>query len=220
MLIHVVNSANRHLYADELAGFFKARHQIYVEEKGWRESDSTGLEIDQFDTDDATYLIGVIDGQVMTGTRLIPTDRPHLLSEVFPNMTTVPVRNPRVAEWTRGFIVPDYREKGIGPIKGRFCATVMEYCLKEAIEQIGGVQDLYWLPVWKRYGWSVRPIGNPMEIDGRWCVAALFDVNQEAYEQAARCGALTESILVHRGPYKPFVQTLRDFIPRRQVHAA
>lgn len=220
MLIHVVNSANRHLYADELNAFFEARHQIYVEEKGWRDGDNTGLEIDQFDTDDATYLVGITDGQVMTGTRLIPTDRPHLLSEVFPNMSTVPVRDPRVAEWTRGFIVPAYRERGIGPIKGSFCATVMEYCLKEGIERIGGVQDLYWLPVWKRYAWNVRPIGNPMEIDGRWCVAALFDVTREAYEQAARCGGMRESILIHRGPYKPFVQTLSDFIPRRQSHAA
>ena len=51
--IHVVNSANQHLYGDELEAFFRARHDIYVEEKGWRDDDGTGLEKDQFDTDDA-----------------------------------------------------------------------------------------------------------------------------------------------------------------------
>lgn len=220
MLIHVVNFANRHLYVDVLNEFFRARHRIYVEEKAWRDDDQTGVEIDQFDTDDATYLIGVIDGRVMTGTRLIPTDRPHLLSEVFPHMCATPTRSPRVAEWTRGFIIPEFREKGIGPIKGQFCATVMEYCLKEGIEQIGGVQDLYWLPVWKRYSWNVRPIGDPTQIDGRWCVAALFDVTPEAYAQAARCGGMTHSILIHRGPYKPFVEAQSDLAPRRHVYAA
>ena len=220
MLIHVVNVANRHLHADLLDEFFRARHQIYVEEKGWREDDQSGFEIDQFDTDDATYLIGVIDGKVMTGTRLIPTDRPHLLSEVFPHMCTLPLRDPRVAEWTRGFIIPEFREKGIGPIKGQFCASVMEYCLKEQVSKIGGVQDLYWLPVWKRYSWNVSPIGNPSEIDGRWCVAALFDVTPEAYEHAARCGGLTQSILRYKGPYKPFVEVLAQGTPRRHVYAA
>lgn len=220
MQIHVVNSANRHLYTSELTDFFRVRHQIYVEEKAWREDDRTGLEVDQFDTDDATYLLGTIDGSVMTGTRLIPTDRSHMLADVFPYMCETPVRDPRVAEWTRGFIVPRFRERGIGPIKGQFCASVMEYCLKEGIEKIGGVQDLYWLPVWKRYSWTVRPIGEPREIDGRWCVAALFDVNEDAYTHAARCGGLTESILVHRGPYKPFVELARTSVQGSYVHAA
>jgi len=206
--IHVVNAANRHLYVAELEDFFRARHAIYVEEKQWRDDDGSGMEIDQFDTDEATYMIGIVDDQVMTGTRLLPTTEPHMLSEVFPhscNFTGVP-RQPDVAEWTRGFIVPSFREKGHGPIKGQFCGTVMEYCLNEGITRIGGIQDLYWLPLWKRFGWTVRQIGNPILIDDRWCVAAYFDVTQEARDRALARGNLDHSILVHRGPYEPFMQ--------------
>lgn len=207
MKIHVVNSANRHLYSAELEEFFRERHKIYVEEKEWREADGSGLEIDQFDTGDATYLIGIDNDRVMTGTRLVPTTRPHMLSEVFPHLCDFAgvIRSADVAEWTRGFIVPEYRERGIGPLKGQFCGTVMEYCLNEGISRIGGIQDLYWLPVWKRYKWTVRPIGNPAEVAGRWCVAAYFDVTRDARDRAMSAGGLDESILVHRGPYKPFL---------------
>jgi acyl-homoserine lactone synthase len=207
MQIHVVNAGNRHLYGAELEAFFRARHRIYVEEKEWRQDDGTGFETDQFDTDDATYLIGIAHNEVMTGTRLVATSRPHMLSEVFPHLCDFGgvIRSDNVAEWTRGFIVPEYRERGIGPIKGQFCGTVMEYCLNEGISRIGGVQDLYWLPVWKRYHWTVRQVGNPAEIDGRWCVAAFFDVTQEACTRALQAGGLKQSILVHRGPYEPFL---------------
>jgi len=223
MQIHVVNEANRYLYQSELQAFFEARHRIYVEEKEWRTDDGTGLEIDQFDTEEATYLIGFDDqGQVMTGTRLVPTSQPHMLSEVFPHLCdfTGVIRSDDVAEWTRGFIVPEYRQAGIGPIKGQFCGMVMEYCLREGVTRIGGIQDLYWLPVWKRYKWSVRPIGNPAQVDGRWCVAAFFEVTPDARERAMKAGGLDRSILVHRGPYKPFIANREIRLPERASNAA
>ena len=134
----------------------------------------------------AEVLIGEVDGEVMTGTRLIPTTAPHLLSEVFPHMANFRgiVRRPEIAEWTRGFITRKFREKGHGPIKGQFCGTVMEYCLLEGITAIGGVQETYWLPLWKRFRWTVRPVGNPREIDGVTCVAAFFDVTPAALVDA------------------------------------
>lgn len=208
MQIHVVNAGNRHLYGEALEQFFRARHEIYVEEKGWRNADPTGREIDQFDTPDATYLIGEIDGEVMTGTRLVPTTAPTMLSEVFPHMLDGnAIRRPDVAEWTRGFITRKYREQGHGPIKGQFCGTVMDYCLREGITSIGGVQDTYWLPLWKRFGWSVHEVGPRQDIAGRECVAAFFDVTEYARDKALLRGGLTKSLLVHRGPYTPFISS-------------
>jgi len=207
MEVHVVTAANRDLYKDELLGFFRERHRIYVEEKGWREDDGSGLEIDQFDTDDAVYLIGIDDGRVMTGTRLISTMQPHMAGEVFPHLCNLQgvIRSPKVAEWTRGFIIPEYREKGIGPIKGQFCSAVMDYCLHEGIGLVGGIQELYWLRLWKRFGWKVIPAGVPAKVDGKWCVVAFMQVSEAARDGAMRSGGIERSILVQRGPYQPFV---------------
>lgn len=206
MEIHVVNQGNRHLYADTLTAYFEARYPIFVEELGWRETNTDRVEIDQYDNEHATYLIGLIDGEVMTGTRLYPTSLPHLLSQHFPHMSPDGiVRLPQVAEWTRGFIVPKFREQGHGPIKGQFCGSVMDYCLSEGITQIGGVQDCSWLPLWRRYRWNVVPMGPVTEVDGRKCVAAYFDVTEDARDTALRRGGLDRSLLVHKGPYQPFI---------------
>lgn len=212
MEIHVVNTANRHLYGELLKQFFEARYRIYVEEKGWRGDNSDRVEIDQFDIPSATYLIGIVDGQVMTGTRLLPMTGSTMLADVFPHMhedrSAIDCR--AAAEWTRGFIVPEYREKGHGPIKGQFCGTVMAYCIEEGIAHVGGVQDCYWLPLWKRFGWNVVPVGSRSLIDGRECVAAFFEVTPQARDAALRRGGLDRSLLVRRGPYA-------SFLPRKEV---
>src|ERR1044072_6552266 len=86
-MIHVINSATRSLYRDELHDHFRIRHDIYVGERGWKALErADGLERDQFDTDDAIYLLGIDNGRVVGGSRLVPTTRPHLLSEVFPHL--------------------------------------------------------------------------------------------------------------------------------------
>lgn len=218
MHVHVVTAANRHLYPDELDQFFRERHRVFVEEKHWRDDDGSGREIDQFDTDEATYLIGIENDRVMTGTRLIPTDRPNLTGDVFRELHFgAPVRDPRVADWTRGFISPEYRERGIGPIKGAFCSAVMDYCLEEGITWIGGLQDAVWQRLWRQFGWRTEAYGPPVRIEGRLCVVAYMEVSHAARDGAARNAGTTSSLLVRRGPERPF---FRRTLLRGDGHAA
>jgi len=148
MDVHVITDANKAAYAAELDQLFRIRHRIYVEEKKWREPSDDGRETDQFDTKHAVHLVGIRNGQIIAGSRFIPTTEPHLLSEVFPHLCTRNgvVRDSAVFEWTRGFIIPEYRETGGLLVKAQFCTAVMEYCLGEGINQIDGIQELYWLP--------------------------------------------------------------------------
>lgn len=207
MEMHVVTAANRELYKQELIQFFQARYDIYVHEKQWREDDGSGFEIDQYDTDAATYLIGIEDGRAICGTRLLSTTLPHMADEVFPHLSNLTgvVRSPLVAEWTRAFIIPERRENGIGPIKGQICAAVMQFCLQEGIEQVGGIQDLYWMRLWKRFDWKVTPAGTPAKVAGRWCVVAYMQVSEAARDNAIASTGIEHPGLVHRGPYRPFV---------------
>lgn len=208
MDVHVISNNNIHLYSDEIDQFFRERHKIYVEELHWRDPAPDGREIDQFDTDAAVYLLGIEDGRVITGSRFLPTSEPHMLSEVFPHLCTLNegiIRDPTVAEWTRGFIVADRRE-GLGVrLKAAFCYAVMEYCLQQGITRIGGIQEIYWLSLWKRFGWRVEVNGVPeMFGDVAW-VPAYFDVTQEAMAGAKRWARLDRSILVQKGPAHVFI---------------
>lgn len=208
MLVHVITKANSHLYARELEQFFRIRHQIYAVDLKWVPESPSGLEYDQFDIDEAVYLLGVVDGKVITGSRFTPTHLPHMLSVVFPHLCTRNggiIHSPQVAEWTRGFVVPEYRE-GLGVrLKAQFCHAVMEYFLDEGVTKIGGIQEIYWLSLWRRFGWEVSVHGEPENFNGRMWVPAYFDVSEAAAAGAARWGKLDHSILVRQGDQVPFV---------------
>jgi acyl-homoserine lactone synthase len=206
MEVHVVHEHNKNHYAKELNQFFRQRHDIYVEEKKWREPDPEGIEKDQFDTEDATYFLGIRDGNVIAGTRLIPCDMPHLLSEVFPQACNLGgvVRRADYAEWTRGYIVKSQRDRFAIKLKAASCAAIMEYCWRSGVHRLGGIQEMYWLPLWRKLGWNVEYCGTPLEIEGIWCVAAFFEVNEAAVMSAREKAGLTRSNLVHRGPLRPF----------------
>jgi acyl-homoserine lactone synthase len=74
LAIHVVRSSNSHLYAEQLDQYFRARHDVYVKERGWTELDRPdGREIDQFDTPSAVYLMAIDGERVVGGHRLVPT---------------------------------------------------------------------------------------------------------------------------------------------------
>ena len=124
-MIHIVTAANRRAYGAELAQHFRLRHDIYVAERGWKElARPDGLERDQFDNDDATYVLAVDDNRVIGGSRLIPTLKPHLLSEVFAGLAAVRgvPRGDDIVEWTRMFVVKERRE---GRNIGRTAGTVI-----------------------------------------------------------------------------------------------
>ena len=76
--VHAIDAGNRDLYSDALEQHHRIRHDIYVGERRWMElARPDGREIDQFDTDDAVYLLGIeTDGRVVAGSRLMRTDRP------------------------------------------------------------------------------------------------------------------------------------------------
>jgi acyl-homoserine lactone synthase len=198
MQVHVVDHTNFFNYAFELDQFFQARHRVYAEELKWVPCAPNGREIDQFDTVDATYLLVIEKGQVIAGSRMIPTDRPHLVAEVFPDAFNLGpiVRSKQVVEWTRGFVLPEFREGAGLLIKAKCCAAVMEYCLSNGYRQVGGIQDAKWLAIWKRMGWAVHKHGKPVDIGGDLWLPAYFDVTMEALESARRFGRLQGAILV------------------------
>ena len=133
-MIHVITSANRHLYEPELLAHFRLRHEIYVVERKWKELQRPDRsERDQFDNQDATYVLAIDKGEVVGGSRLVPTTRPHLLSEVFPHLASVRglPRAGDTYEWTRMFVIKSRREGRTmgGKTRGMVICGVLEHCL-------------------------------------------------------------------------------------------
>jgi acyl-homoserine lactone synthase len=205
---HVVQAHNKHLYENEFDEFLRRRHDHFVDRKGWRPASSDGREIDQFDTDAATYLLGIEKGRVVTSCRLISTMEPHLVSEIFPHfceMAGVP-RRPDWAEWTRTFVATEQHGLGRRGTLTQLCCAVMEYALEEGLSAVGGIQEAYFLPQHKMLKWNIRPMGLAREVDGEFYIVAYIDVNEEALASARRVLGIDHSLLVRRGTVQPFVE--------------
>src|SRR6185369_2500150 len=114
-MIDVVTKDNAHLYGEALEEMFRLRHDVYVKERNWTDlARPDGLERDQFDNENATYLIAFDDGRVSGSVRLLPTVTPHLLGDLFPQLCEAqPVpRSEDIMEITRLCAHADYRQPG------------------------------------------------------------------------------------------------------------
>ena len=59
-MIRVIDRTNRNQFIRTLEQHFRLRHEIFVKERGWKEFDRDGIyEMDQYDDENATYLISV-----------------------------------------------------------------------------------------------------------------------------------------------------------------
>ena len=209
--VHVVTGANRRLYERELDEHHQIRHRIYVEELRWRglTPRADKREYDQFDTPETVYLLGLEQGRVVGGLRLVPTTGPQLINDVFSRFASergVP-RRPDIAEWTRIFVVPERREEHTGSkIGSTVIASMIDYGLEEGLSAISAVMNTFWLPKFLKYKWRVRPLGLPDVHDDEWLIAVLIDVTPEALAGIrSACGLEHRSALVRRGPVRPFV---------------
>lgn len=182
-MIRVITSANRHRYEAELLAHFRLRHEIYVAERNWQDlARPDGLERDQFDNHDATYILATDNGQVIGGSRLVPTTRPHLLSEVFPYLASVRglPRADDIYEWTRMFVIKSRREGRTmgGKTRGLVICGVIEYCLGNGITSLTALIEMFWLPLFHSMGWNLTPLGLPELINGEWSIAVKMAVNE------------------------------------------
>ncbi|SFU43205.1 acyl-homoserine lactone synthase [Methylobacterium sp. 174MFSha1.1] len=179
-MIHVVTAANQDRYAAEMEEVWRLRHKVFVEEKGWsalRRPD--GREIDQFDTAHAAHFLAIENGQVIGYSRLLPTTRPHLLSDVLPELCEGDrPAGPQIWEWTRQAVAPSHRTRGKNhPVTLEVMTGIVEWGLENGVTGfLAQMPILYLLHVLQLHFRAV-PLGVPAEIDGERIIAveARFD---------------------------------------------
>lgn len=110
------------------------RHKVFVEKLGWNLGARDGSELDQFDRSDTVYVVSQDDhGEVNGCARLLPTDKPYLLGEVFPQLMNgmPPPNSPEVWEISRFAAVDLKRQASI--TCGQFSSSLTVNLLHESI---------------------------------------------------------------------------------------
>lgn len=192
MMIDIITKQNRPFFRSELEEMHRMRYRVAVEEWGWDIPDiPNGYDKDQFDRDDTVYVLGYDDnGRVKGCGRIVRTDRPHLLSEIFPHQCEfagVPSAE-NIFEFSRFIIDGDglsQHEKLQLSLK--ISLAVTEYCFDQ------NASHLTFLAYKETYTkgvvlWKSRPLGLPRyyEDDDATYVAGIGEVSASAIKRISR----------------------------------
>ena len=162
------------------------RHAMFVEEKGWNELQRPDrLERDPFDDGHAVYHVCLRDDEVVSYQRLLPTTRPHLLTDVPGDLCrTRPPRGPPILEWTRFCVAPGWRDFHLHP-DGPFLELaqgVVEWGLACAIDTVTVAIDWRLMVVATQLRFFARPLGFQKGIGRDEGVALRMSFNRETRE--------------------------------------
>lgn len=198
-MLEIVHAGNRHEYAGCLERMYGIRHKLYVETRGWKALERPDKrEIDQFDNDDAVYLLWLDEGRGLHGgMRLIPTDRPHLMSEVFAHTVEFePIpRAPDIYEITRYFAL-DFEEAGIpmGRISSDVLCGTIEFLVAQRARYMTVVCDTFFVPMMLECGWDVQPLGLPTPYPEGICISLKVPINADMLDSTRKGRGVSGSV--------------------------
>jgi acyl homoserine lactone synthase len=165
----------------------KYRHRIFVDHLGWRLHTSGPFELDQFDRRDTGYVAAIdAEGAVIGTARLLPTDRPYLLADVFPQlMGNSPLpRSSAVWEISR-FAAIDPRSPPTStttnfasPLALNLLAAAMRMASDAGAQRLISVSPLGIERILRRAGVTAERASGPQEIDGHRLIACWITIDQ------------------------------------------
>jgi acyl-homoserine lactone synthase len=193
-MIRVIDRSNRDRFRRTLDQQFRMRRDVFVAERGWKDFDRGAYEMDQYDTEDAVYLVS-LDARdaVIGGMRLYPTLKPHLMSETFAHMVDGPIpQRCDIMELTRFALAADARNSRT------YCELflgLLEYGLGEGLSGTMALMRTLRIPVIQNLGMTVRPLGLPQDIDGEPQTAVLIEMSEDSLARVRRSAGRSESVL-------------------------
>jgi acyl-homoserine lactone synthase len=186
-MIHIVTPENEHLYRKQMAQVFRLRHKVFVEEMGWKAlAKPDGREIDQFDTKHAVHMLYLEGGEVLGYQRLLPSTRPHLLSEVMPQLCEVerPV-GAHIWEISRHCVAPGHRAGGryANPVANALATALVEWGIECGISQyIIEIDPVGVLPLIQLH-FQLMPLGLPQNINGKDVIALTMTFDKRTLQR-------------------------------------
>lgn len=172
------------------------RYDVFVTRLGWDLPATGGIELDQFDRRDTVYVAARDKRERIAGcARLLPTTRPYLLGDVFPQLLggAAPPRQADVWELSR-FSALDLEEpsSGLGAFPSSVAADLLYASLRCAsargARRLVTVSPLGVERLLRSLGVKARRAGPPMSVNGHRLIACWIDIEAGAGSWAQQNG--------------------------------
>lgn len=191
--MHIVSGAPEVLPDGLYSQLGRYRHTVFIERLGWRLETPDGFECDQFDRPDTVYVVAQDEGGQISGcARLLPTTRPYLLGEVFPQLMNglSPPNSPDVWELSR-FAAVDLNG-GAASAGSQFSSSIAAKLLRESVacaaahgaKRLISVSPVGVERLIQRAGFRAHRAGPPLIVDGHPIFACLIEF--ESTQSSAR----------------------------------
>lgn len=190
-LVRLVKQNDNPAYSKILDCMFKDRKNVFVDTLKWDIPYDEYGERDQFDNTSAEYLVLSDPGTSnhLASVRVLRTERPHLLSSLFPTLCdgAVPC-GVQVREISRLCLSPRRRAREKVEYKHLLASAMTEYALLSGITGYTAVTDLSRMSRLLSIGWRCEPLGMPLQISNSPLVALMIHMDPDTIRRLQLAG--------------------------------
>jgi acyl-homoserine lactone synthase len=178
-MIELITSREKGRFTALLESMHADRKRVFVDLYGWELPTKGDLEADRFDDERAEYLVLPDEpaGTHRASIRLLRTERPHLMTELFEHLCEGEIpRGPNVREITRFCIAPRGRAAARIGARNMLARALIEYGELAGVTGYTAVCHMGLLQQVLSAGWACRPLGMPQLFAGEMVGAFLIEV--------------------------------------------
>lgn len=219
-MVQIIEGKDRHLYPELFDKIFRARYETFVLNRRWSLPSRCGKEIDQYDNENAVYLVDFDEEDHLQGSvRLTPTVTDSLTADYYPHLcqSAVKLRDPFVYEGTRYMASPRDKTPGNNRVvKARILGAMTEWAWSFGITHIQTVIDAPLFRSFKQLNsqafalGSAHPYGGGKGIaGGGTCLAIRLPATERAINEIRAYGGLESSPAPEPYAYTPGSSGLR-----------
>ncbi|GEC58139.1 N-acyl-L-homoserine lactone synthetase [Bradyrhizobium japonicum] len=194
----IVRSRASLLHDSELTlGMHRLRRRVFKDRLDWDVSVRDGLEIDQYDTFDPTYLLALEKSYVVGCVRLLPTTGRNMLADTFPVLLDGNPAPRAATIWESSRFCVDTKsaaatvDNGLRKATFLLFAAMIEWGQQHDLQAIATVTDLRMERILRRAGWHLDRLGTPHQIGTTSAVAALLPITEEALGAIRAAGQIS-----------------------------
>lgn len=185
-----------------LRAMFAARKRVFVDLLGWDLPVLAGrFEVDQFDNPCAEYLVlADTDGTHCGSARLLRSDGPHLLGDLYAHLCPAGVPRERdVREITRFCLDPALGAVARRKTRNQLVTALAEHALAHGIAAYTGIATHAWFEQIARFGWVCRKLGPAGNLRASDLVALQITIDDQTLPGLIAGGVYDRAVRVlHR----------------------
>ena len=161
----------------------RLRYKVFVEEMDWQDlARDDQLEIDQFDHDEAVHHLAMRNGELVGYQRMLPTTRPHLLTDVLQDLYVgSPPSGRDVYELTRYAVAPAFRDgrRGVSTVGTELIAGFIEWGMQAGVDKVIIEFEPMWVLRALQLHFLATPLGYQRTYGRQQVVATLLQFNED-----------------------------------------